>query len=581
MSHAATLSTIHQHIMWNRLISVVEEQAQTLVRTAFSTSVREAGDLAAGVFDRQGRMLAQAVTGTPGHINSMAEGVGHFIAKHPVDTMEPGDVFITNDPWFTSGHLHDITVVTPTFYRERLVGLFANTCHVVDIGGRGFGPDARQVFEEGVTIPILHLFRRGEPNDTLLDLLRANVREPQQVIGDIFSFAAANDTGSHRLQSMMAEFGIEQLDDLAEFIFEQSRQATIERIRAIQPGTYHNELTMDGYDEPVTLRAALTVGNDAIHVDYTGTSPVSSHGINVVLNYTKAYTCFGVKCAVAPDIPNNYGSLLPITFSAPEGCILNAPRPCAVAARHIIGHLLPDTVLGCLHQVLPGGMQAEGAASLWNIQLRGGASVSPDHGYTGARPQFEMLHFNSGGSGARPRKDGMSATAFPSGVRGMPVEANEAITPVIFWRKEFREDSGGAGAQRGGLGQVIEIGGADGMPFDVLAMFERVDNAPRGRNGGADGATGRVALASGADLRPKGQQTIPPHDRLRLEMAGGGGFGHPHERPAEQVAEDARNGIVSVASARSRYGVALDPDGRVDEASTAALRRSEPGVTLT
>ena len=581
MSPTATLSTIHQHVMWNRLISVVEEQAQTLVRTAFSTSVREAGDLAAGVFDRQGRMLAQAVTGTPGHINSMAEGVGHFIAKHPVDTMEPGDVFITNDPWFTSGHLHDITVVTPTFYRDRLVGLFANTCHVVDIGGRGFGPDARQVFEEGVSIPILHLFRRGEPNDTLLDLLRANVREPQQVIGDIFSFAAANDTGSHRLQSMMAEFDIEQLDDLADFIFEQSRQATIERIRAIEPGTYYNELTMDGYDEPVTLRAALTISDDGIHVDYTGTSPVSSHGINVVLNYTKAYTCFGVKCAVAPDIPNNYGSLLPITFSAPEGCILNAPRPCAVAARHIIGHLLPDTVLGCLHQVLPGGVQAEGSASLWNIQLRGGASVSPDDGYTGARPPFELLHFNSGGSGARPRKDGMSATAFPSGVRGMPVEANEAITPVIFWRKEFREDSGGAGTQRGGLGQVIEIGGADGMPFDVLAMFERVDNAPRGRNGGGDGATGRVALASGADLRPKGQQTIPPHDRLRLEMAGGGGFGHPHDRPAEQVAEDVRNGIVSVSSARSRYGVALDADGGVDDAGTATLRRSRPDATPT
>ena len=407
------------------------------------------------------------------------------------------------------------------------------------------------------------------------------MREPQQVIGDIFSFAAANDTGSHRLQSMMAEFDVEQLDDLADFIFEQSRQATIERIRAIPPGTYCNELTMDGYDEPVTLRAALTISDDGIHVDYTGTSPVSSHGINVVLNYTKAYTCFGVKCAVAPDIPNNYGSLLPITFSAPEGCILNAPRPCAVAARHIIGHLLPDTVLGCLHQVLPGGVQAEGASSLWNIQLRGGASVSPDDGYAGERPPFELLHFNSGGSGARPRKDGMSATAFPSGVRGMPVEANEAITPVIFWRKEFREDSGGAGTQRGGLGQVIEIGGADGMPFDVLAMFERVDNAPRGRNGGGDGATGRVALASGADLRPKGQQTIPPHDRLRLEMAGGGGFGHPHDRPAEQVAEDVRNGIVSVSSARSRYGVALDADGGVDDAATAALRRSRPDATLT
>jgi N-methylhydantoinase B len=572
MTRNTTLSRIHQHVMWNRLLSVVEEQAQTLVRTAFSTSVREAGDLAAAVFDRQGRMLAQAVTGTPGHINSMAEAVVHFITKYPVDTMEPGDVFITNDPWQTSGHLHDITTVTPTFYRDQVVGLFANTCHVVDIGGRGFSPDARQVFEEGINIPILHLFRRGKANETLLEIVRTNVREPQQVIGDIFSFAAANDTGSKRLIAMMKEFGIEQLDDLAAFIIEHSRIATIERIRELKQGTYHNELTMDGYDRPVTLRAALTVGNDNIHVDYTGTSPASSHGINVVLNYTKAYTCFGVKCVVAPDIPNNYGSLLPITFSAPEGSILNAPRPYAVAARHIIGHLLPDTVLGCLHQVLPAGVQAEGSASLWNIQLRGGPSVSPNSGYQGEIPNFEMLQFNSGGSGARPQKDGMSATAFPSGVRGMPVEASEAIAPVIFWRKEFREDSGGAGKYRGGLGQVIEIGGADGIPFDVLAMFERVNNAPHGRNGGADGATGQVQLASGEKLRAKGQQGIPPHDRLHLEMAGSGGFGHPFERDAARVAEDVRNHIVTVKSARAQYGVVLFDDGAVDEAATAVLR---------
>lgn len=572
MSRNATLSKIHQHVMWNRLISVVEEQAQTLVRTAFSTSVREAGDLAAAVFDRQGRMLAQAVTGTPGHINSMAEGVVHFITKHPVDTLLPGDVLITNDPWQTSGHLHDITVVTPTFYRGQLVGLFANTCHVVDIGGRGFSPDARQVFEEGINIPIMHLFRQGEANATLLDIIRTNVREPRQVIGDIFSFAAANDTGSKRLVAMLDEFAIDQLDDLAAFIIDNSRLATIERIRALKPGTYRNELTMDGYDQPVTLKAALTVGEDNIHVDYSGTSPASSHGINVVLNYTKAYTCFGVKCAVAPDIPNNYGSLLPITFSAPEGCILNAPRPYAVAARHIIGHLLPDTVLGCLHQVLAGGVQAEGAASLWNIQLRGGPSVAPNSGYAGKIPEFEMLHFNSGGSGARPHKDGMSATAFPSGVRGMPVEASEAITPVIFWRKEFREDSGGAGTYRGGLGQVIEIGGVDGIPFDVLAMFERVNNAPRGRNGGRNGAAGRVRLASGGKLRAKGQQTIPPHDRLHLEMAGGGGFGSPFERDAASVAADVRNGIVSMASAHDHYGVVINDDGKVDETATAARR---------
>jgi N-methylhydantoinase B len=202
--------------------------------------------------------------------------------------------------------------------------------------------------------------------------------------------------------------------------------------------------------------------------------------------------------------------------------------------------------------------------------------VTPNSGYAGRIPEFELLHFNSGGSGARPLKNGMSATAFPSGVRGMPVEASEAITPIIFWRKEFREDSGGAGTYRGGLGQVIEIGGADGIPFDVLAMFERVDNAPRGRNGGGNGAAGRVTLASGTKLRPKGQQTIPPHDRLRLEMAGGGGFGPAWARDPELVAEDVRNGLVSAASARQLYGVALDADGQVDTTATATLRQKMP-----
>ncbi|MCZ6787516.1 MAG: hydantoinase B/oxoprolinase family protein, partial [Planctomycetota bacterium] len=225
MSEKSALSKIHTQVMWNRLISVVEEQAQTLVRTAFSTSVREAGDLAAAVFDREGRMLAQAVTGTPGHINAMAEGIPHFIDKFPVDEMEPGDVFITNDPWMTSGHLHDITVVTPTFRKGRPVALLANTCHVVDIGGRGFGPVARQVFEEGLNIPIMHLFRKGEPNDTLLEIVATNVREPKQVTGDIFSFAASNDTGCYRLLDMMDEFVLDDIDELGAHIIESSRLA--------------------------------------------------------------------------------------------------------------------------------------------------------------------------------------------------------------------------------------------------------------------------------------------------------------------------------------------------------------------
>jgi N-methylhydantoinase B len=572
MSGGEALRKIHMQLMWSRLLCVVEEQAQTLMRTAFSTSVREAGDLAAAVFDTSGRMLAQAVTGTPGHINAMAEAIVHFIAKVPVKDMAPGDAFITNDPWKTSGHLHDITVVTPAFYEGRAVALFANTCHVVDIGGRGFGPDARQVYEEGLHIPILHLFRAGEPNETLLEIIRSNVREPMQVVGDIFSFAASNDTGCTRLAAMLEEFAIDDLGELAEFIIQSSFAATVERIAALRQGTFHNTLMMDGYDEPVTLQASLTVAGDHIHVDYSGTSPASAHGINVVLNYTKAYTCFGVKCAVAPDIPNNHGSLLPIRFSAPEGCILNAQRPSAVAARHIIGHLLPDTILGCLHQVIEGGCPAEGSASLWNIQLRGDPSLARRSGFEGETPKFEMLQFNSGGAGARPTKDGLSATAFPSGVRGIPVEATEAITPVIFWRKELRPDSGGAGRSRGGLGQIIELGGAGGIPFDVLAMFERVDHPPRGREGGADGAPGGVALASGRALRAKGQQSIPAHDRLVLELPGGAGFGNARERDPSQVAQDVRNGFVSLPAAREAYGVVLHADGRVDEKATAAAR---------
>jgi len=571
---SAALAQIRRHVMWNRLIAVVEEQAQTLVRTAFSTSVREAGDLAAAVFDRQGRMVAQSVTGTPGHINSLAAAVVHFIEAHPIDTMEPGDVFITNDPWLTSGHQHDLTLTTPVFHKNQLIALVANTCHVVDIGGRGFTPDGRQVYEEGLNIPILHLFRRGIPNATLFEIVRMNVRESSQVIGDIYSFAAANDVASQRLVAMMIEFDIDDIDALATFIIDNSRQATIDRIRQLPEGIFKNELTMDGYDQPVTLMAALTVSDDGIHVDYGGTSPASSHGINVVLNYTKAYTSYGIKAVVAPDIPNNHGSLEPFTFTAPVGCILNAPRPFAVAARHIIGHLLPDTIFGCLAQIITGGVQAESSASLWNIQLRSGASVSTSSDYEGEIPDFEMIHFNSGGTGARPTKDGLSATGFPSGVKGVPVEATESVVPVVFWRKELRPDSGGAGRTRGGLGQIIELTGEGGAPFDVLAMFERVDNAPRGRDGGQSGATGVVALGSGARMRSKGQQPVAAHDSLVLGLPGGGGFGSPLERPPLLVADDVRDGRVSIEAARVDYGVVIDDAGGPDEAATVELRRS-------
>lgn len=572
---ASALARIQNQIMWSRLIAVVEEQAQTLIRTAFSTSVREAGDLSAGVFDAEGRMLAQAVTGTPGHVNSMAMAVQNFLAVYPLAEMSEGDHYVTNDPWLTCGHLHDFTVVSPTFVAGRPVGLFASTVHVVDIGGLGMGPDGRQVFEEGLAVPIMPLARRGEMNEDLLRILRANVREPLQVEGDIYALAACNDEGGRRLIEMMAEFTIADLAALGDWIVSSSRAATLAAIRKLPKGTYRNSLTMDGYDKPLLLTAALTVSDAGIHVDFDGTSPASAYGINVVYNYCLAYTAYGVKCVVAPEVPNNAGSLAPITVSAPKGSVLNVERPWAVAARHTVGHMLPDVVLGCLAGVVPGGVPAEGASSLWNPQISGGGALADEVGdgtNVAPTPPFSTVIFHCGGTGARPGKDGLDVTAFPSGVRTIPVEVTESTAPVFFRRREFREDSGGAGEFRGGLGQIIELGGADGTPISLLCNFERIHNPARGRDGGGSGAPGRVSLLSGRPIRPKGRQTVPGGDFIRLELPGGGGIGDPRARDPDLVAANVRDGLISAAAARRDYGVAVRPDGSLDAAKTTRLR---------
>ncbi|MEM7429130.1 MAG: hydantoinase B/oxoprolinase family protein, partial [Pseudomonadota bacterium] len=458
------LTTVTNQVMWNRLISVVEEQAQTLVRTAFSTSVREAGDLSAGVYDLNGKMLAQAVTGTPGHVNAMAESVAHFMREIGVDNMYEGDVYITNDPWMGTGHLHDITVVSPSFHKERLVGYFACTAHVVDIGGRGFGADANSVYEEGLCIPIMKFAERGEVDMGLVKIVRNNVREADQVVGDIYALAACNETGHRRLVDMLDEFGLDDLESISAFILENSHRATVERIAALPRTTVTNEMTVDGYSDPIRICVRLDIEEDHIRCDFSGTSGVDKKAINVPHVYTMAYACYALKCAIAPEIPNNAASLAPFRISAPEGSILNAEHPAPVALRHVTGHMIPDTVLGALHEILPGTVPAEGAGSLCNFQL----SIRPSS--DGNAPpdarRAEVLMFNCGGSGARPTLDGMNATAFPSGVMTMPIEATEHTGPVVIWRKELRPDSGGAGEFRGGLGQYMDIGTLDGYEFD-------------------------------------------------------------------------------------------------------------------
>lgn len=537
-------------LLWNRLIAVVEEQAQTLVRTAFSTTVREAGDLSAGVFDTKGRMLAQAVTGTPGHVNAMAASVGAFLRKYPLAVMEEGDVLLTNDPWDGTGHLNDFTVVTPVFRGGKAIALFAATSHIADVGGLGFGPDARQVFEEGLLVPISFLFRRGEPNETLLELIRANVRDPMAAQGDLYSLAGCNQTGARRLLETMDEFGVDDLEGVAELIIENSAHAMRAEIGALPKGVFEYSMRIDGYDAPVDLVCQVRIAKETIDVTFDGTSGVSARGVNVPLTYTHAYASFGVRCVIGNDIPNNAGSLAPVRVWAPEGSILNAPRPAAVSARHTVGQMLPDVVLGALSRAIPDRTPAEGASCLYLPVLLGGRGIAGETGGEG----FVINPFYTGGTGARPYKDGLSCTAFPSGVRNTPVEINEAIAPIVMWRKEFIADSGGAGEYRGGLGQVMEFAHAEGRAMAVSKMFERVKHPARGRQGGRPGRAGAVRLDDNSILRGMGRDDIPAGRRLVVETPGGGGKGDPRRRPRDRIAEDIRAGLVSEESARSDYG---------------------------
>ena len=570
------LDLIRRQLIWSRLISAIEEQAQTVIRTAFSQSVRECGDLSAGVFNRRGEMVAQAVTGTPGHVNAMAICVKHFVDKFPIDTMRPGDVFCTNDPWLSVGHYHDVTVVTPAFYKDRAVGLLANTCHIVDMGGRGLGPDARQVYEEGINIPIMHLAREGKINEDLMGILRTNVRNAGDMEGDFYAMMNCNDDGARRLAAMLEEFGLADIEDIGDYIMSQSRKSVEEAISDIPDGDYEHVSELDGFDEPIRIQCKLTVVGSKMEIDYSGSSPASSYGINVVSNFCLAYTVFGVNCIVAPNIPCNAGSIGVVQVSAPEGCILNAQRPMPVSARHVIGQMLPDVVFGCLAQAIPDRVPAEGAGAMWNPMLRGGRTAVEPSVAAHAKelgPDYDVILFNTGGTGGRPTMDGMTTTAFPSGVRTPPVEAVEASFPVIIWRKEFRENSGGAGLHRGGLGQVLEIGGASDAPFTVAAMFDRTWRAAEGRHGGMDGKAGVVCTASGDLLKSKGRQTIGYGEHLVLEMPGGGGYGPPADRNPERVREDVIDGLVSVESARQDYGVELTSELDVDPARTQRLRR--------
>ena len=542
-------------VIWQRLISVTNEQAAALIRTAFTPIVRDAEDLSAAVFDRFGHMIAQSVTGTPGHINSMATGMKHFLAAYPAETLSPGDVLITNDPWFTSGHLNDLTVATPVFRDTTLVGFFANTCHALDIGGRPFSADANDVYEEGLYIPILKLYAAGEPNDVLFKMIQSNVRAPVPVLGDVHAQVACNDVGARSLLTLMEEFRLDSLDAVGAAIIQRSEDAMRRAIAALPDGEYSSETWADGFDRPIRISTRVVVAGETVTVDYTGTSPRDPRGINVPLNYTEAYTTFAIKAAISPEVPNNAGSFRPIRVVAPSGCILNAQPPAPVGARAIVGHFLPGAIFRALGAECGARAMAAGADSVCLITV---------HGETG-QANFTYTFFCLGGMGARAMKDGLSTTGFPSGVAGTSVEVTENLAPVLVYRRELREDSGGAGAYRGGLGQVIDIGVRTGRTYGLAATADRTRFAAEGVAEGCPGARARTALDTGEELNLKSTQRVPPDRRVIMELAGGGGFGHPFKRDPQAAIRDVVNGSVSIEAARTHYGVVIRRMAPADE----------------
>ncbi|MEQ8718568.1 MAG: hydantoinase B/oxoprolinase family protein [Acidimicrobiales bacterium] len=521
---------VELEVLWQSLIATVNEQAKALQRSAFSPIVREAGDLANGVFDRRGRMVAQAVTGTPGHINSLARAAVAMLAEYPAETLEPGDVLITNDPYKTAGQLLDVTVLSPVFRAGRLIAFFGSTIHHTDVGGYGIGAGARDVFEEGIWIPICKLMKAGERNDDAWRFILSNVRQPDHMAGDLHAQMASAEVGSQRLAALCDTYGLDDIEELADEIISRSEAATRASIRALPAGTYRSAAILDLADgSTIDIVCAVTVDTDAgeILVDYTGSSDASRWGINVVKNYTHAYTTFTVRSVLNPEIPNNHGSLEPIRMTAPEGSIVNAKSPQPCTARHVVGMFLPNALLKALAQIAPDSAMAEGSGAVWTMQVSG----NHDDG----SPFITAMFTYAGGVGARATKSGLSACSYPTGVAAVPIEVVEASAPIRFSRKALRPDSGGTGAQVGGLGQTIEFTVDTTRPWQLNAVTSRLVEAPEGIFGGDAGAAGSFEV-NGEAVRTQSRIELAPGDVVRLELPGGGGYGEAAANAPEVAA---------------------------------------------
>ena len=553
-------------VLWSRCESIADEMSNTLVNTAFSSVVRDNHDYAIAFYDHEGRMLAQAQQSTPGQLGSMHRVMHDFLEVYPLESLAPGDVLITNDPWLGSGHTPDVYVATPIFRRGAVAGFAVNSAHHMDIGGRMASPDTREVFEEGVIIPICKLYDAGRPNDTLLRLLERNVRLPQMLLGDLRAQMAANHTGVEGVQRLMDDAGLDTLSDLSQAVIAHTERAMRGAIAEIPDGTWRHAMVLEDADregKPLEIRIAVTVDGDGMVLDFDGTSGQIDLPINSVYNMSQAYALFAVKCVVHPHIPNNIGSSLPVEVRIPERSLLNPEFPAPVMHRTAIAHYCVEAVFCALGQAVPERVLApSGCYPLW-IERFGGRTRD------GRR--FVVAFNAQGGQGARHDADGISTTIFPANVGSTSVELMEAEAPLLCEGKVLASDSAGPGEYRGGFGQEVTVRNVSGASVTTAFVGGRFRRGAEGMRGGAPGRTGTIQAEGEAPITRRHGGTLDDGQAVTFVYPGGGGFGDPRRRDPERVLRDVRDGLVSVGSAERDYAVVIR-DGAIDSAATAALR---------
>jgi N-methylhydantoinase B len=543
-------------VVWPRLIAIADEMATTLFRTAFSHDVIEVHDMSTGLYDDRGNLIAQTWLGATGHTGVMPVFGKNLVAAFPPETVRPGDVFVCNDPWLCNGQTADVFVTTPAFAGDRLIGFSINSVHHVDIGGRKGSGLSEEVFEEGLIIPPLRLYRAGEPNEDLFALIRRNVRFSEKMIGDLRAQMATGWVGARGLEQLAREFGLASLQPIADEIFRRTEAGMRAGIARLPDGEYRKSMAMEieGVAEPQTIALTVTIAGDRLIADFTGTSSQVRRPVNSPINYTRAYVAVPVKMVCDPAWPNNEGTYRPLSVRAPEGCLVNPSYPAACFWRLAAGMLVSELMFRILADIAPDRVPADsGSMPTWQFYVNGAKRGGE---------AFALHQHAFGGMGGRPGMDGLASVSFPYNVRDVSVEWAELETPILFERRELIPDSGGAGRWRGGLGEELAMRAFDdgrldpSTPVVLSGSAGRMQFAPAGLFGGRPGSFGRI-LVNDVPIAPTSspEVTFRAGDAVRLLLPGGGGYGDPRERDRALVEADLRHGYITAEAARREYGM--------------------------